>query len=247
MRIMIKLALVVIPIFIIIIWNLITSFGPESPVSVDTPAPSSTLSPASTVMPSPSPVPRALLKHLSEKRFMLELINAERAKARLDPLILGDNIAAQLHAESALENCFGGHWGIDGLKPYMRYSLVGGYQPNGENVSGPGFCATASDGYQAIDDIKQEIREAMEGLMNSADHRCNILSDRHKQVNIGLAWDRYNFHAVQHFEGDYVEYEESPSIQRGFLNMSGRTKNSAAFAQNRDLGILIPFQLDEAA
>ena len=77
---------------------------------------------------------------------MLELINAERARAGLNPVILGDNIAAQLHAEAALENCFSSHWGVDGLKPYMRYSLAGGYQSNGENGSGLDYCIKASDG-----------------------------------------------------------------------------------------------------
>ena len=33
---------------------------------------------------------------------MLELINAERVKAGVPPVVLGDNVAAQLHAEDAL-------------------------------------------------------------------------------------------------------------------------------------------------
>ena len=67
---------------------------------------------------------------------MLQLINEERVRAGVAPVVLGDNIAAQLHAESALENCFSSHWGINGLKPYMRYSLAGGYQSNAENGYG---------------------------------------------------------------------------------------------------------------
>ena len=78
---------------------------------------------------------------------MLELINEERVRRGVPPVELGDNWAAQLHVESALENCFFSHWGIDGLKPYMRYSLAGGYQSNGENGSGGGLCIKASDGY----------------------------------------------------------------------------------------------------
>ena len=170
---------------------------------------------------------------------MLELINAERAKAGLGSVVLGDNIAAQLHAEAALENCFASHWGIDGLKPYMRYSLAGGYQSNGENGSGSDYCIKASDGYRAIQSINTEIREAMEGWMGSPGHRRNILGRWHKKVNIGLAWDRYNFLAYQHFEGDYVEYDELPSIEDYILSLSGRTKNGARFDSDRDLGIQI--------
>ena len=170
---------------------------------------------------------------------MLELINAERARAGLDSVVLGDNISAQLHAEAALENCFASHWGIDGLKPYMRYSLAGGYQSNGENGSGSDYCIKASDGYRAIQNINTEIRQAMEGWMGSPGHRRNILGKWHKKVNIGLAWDRYNFLAYQHFEGDYVEYDELPSIENGVLRISGRTKNGARVSGERGLGVQI--------
>ena len=46
---------------------------------------------------------------------MLELINAERVKAGVGPVVLGNNIAAQLHATDALENCYFSHWGLNGL------------------------------------------------------------------------------------------------------------------------------------
>ena len=127
---------------------------------------------------------------------MLQLINEERVRAGVAPVILGDNVAAQLHAESAMENCFSSHWGIDGLKPYMRYSLAGSYQSNGENAYGGNYCITAADGYGGLASIDEEIREAMEDWMDSPDHRANILRPWHKKVNIGLAWDRYNISAA---------------------------------------------------
>ncbi|MXY47079.1 MAG: CAP domain-containing protein [Chloroflexi bacterium] len=46
---------------------------------------------------------------MTEKQYMLALINAERKKAGVSPVELGDNIAAQLHAESSLANCFSSH------------------------------------------------------------------------------------------------------------------------------------------
>ena len=180
------------------------------------------------------------LLHLDEKQYMLELINVERKKAGVPPVELGDNIAAQLHAESALENCFSSHWGIDGLKPYMRYSLAGGYQSNGENGHGLDYCIKSSDGYTAMHSIKLEIDDAIEGWMSSPGHRRNILYKHHKKVNIGLAWDTYNILAYQHFEGDYVEYSELPSISAdGNLSFSGTTKNGVRFNSERDLGVQI--------
>ena len=180
-----------------------------------------------TNMPPPMPKTPPSLRHIEEKLYMLELINDERVSAGMNPVVLGDNAAAQLHAEASLENCFSSHWGIDGLKPYMRYSLAGGFQSNGENGSGSDYCIQASDGYRANGSAEQEIRQAMEGWMDSPGHRDNILDPWHKKVNIGLAWDRYNLIAYQHFEGDYVEYDQLPNIERGVLTMSGTMKNGA--------------------
>ena len=170
---------------------------------------------------------------------MLSLINAERKKAGFGAVTLGDNIAAQLHAEAALENCFSSHWGVDGLKPYMRYSLAGGYQSNGENGSGLDYCIKASDGYRAKGRVEQRIEEAMDGWMRSPGHRRNILDPVHKRVNIGIAWDRYNTAMYQHFEGDYVEYQRRPGISSGVLSFSGTARNGVRFSEESDLGVQI--------
>lgn len=177
------------------------------------------------------------MRHIDLKRFMLDLINEARVAAGAPPVVLGDNIAAQLHAEAALANCFSSHWGVDGLKPYMRYSLAGGYQSNAENWSGLGYCVKRGEGYRAIVDMQEELRDSMEGLMNSPGHRRNILNRWHKKVNIGLARDVYNLALVQHFEGDYVEYGKLPAIENGRLSFSGTAKNGATFAEESDLGV----------
>ena len=218
----------------------------NTPEPQSTPAPTPTHTPTVITPPTPAgiiptPVDAALpnLRHIAEKQYMLELINAERKKAGLNPVVPGDNIAAQLHAESALENCFSSHWGIDGLKPYMRYSLAGGYQSNGENGSGLDYCIKASDGYTGVGAIRQAIQQVMNSWMNSSGHRRNLLDPSHRKVNIGIAWDRYNTLMYQHFEGDYVEYDRLPTIANGILSLSGTTKNGVRFGENRDLGIHI--------
>ena len=217
----------------------VVALGVVSPSA--TPAVLPTLTPTPTPAPTPNPVRSPELRHIGEKEYMLGLINAERVRAGLSPVILGDNIAAQLHAESALENCFSSHWGMDGLKPYMRYSLAGGYQSNAENGSGLDYCITASDGYRPNSAIRIEIEDAMDGWMNSPGHRQNILDPFHKQVNIGISWGRYNVAMYQHFEGDYVEYERFPAISDDILSFSGTTKNGVRFGQPRDLSIQIHY------
>ena len=179
------------------------------------------------------------LRYIEEKQYMLELINAERKKAGVPEVELGDNIAAQLHAESSLANCFSSHWGIDGLKPYMRYSLAGGYQSNGENASGYDYCVKAGDGYRAIRSIKEEIRETMDGWMNSPGHRRTIVNKDYMKVNIGLAWDRFHLFAYQHFESDYVVYSKLPSIENNILQVGGSVKGGAKFGSKDDLSVQI--------
>ena len=190
--------------------------------------------PARTIQPTPArTIPLRNIhpaqRHHEYKAYMLELINEERVKAGVPPVTLGDNIAAQLHAEASLAGCFSSHWGIDGLKPYMRYSLAGGYQANAENGSGSDYCIKAWEGYRALGNIEAKIRETMDGWMESPGHRRNLLDQRHKNVNIGLAWNRFNFAAYQHFEGDYVEFNGLPDIEGGILSLAGQVKNGASF------------------
>ena len=224
-----------------------------TPAATSTPSPTPTATPASpsaaltcgawhapsTALDDLPEGARPAERHGELKRFMLALINAERAAAGARPVALGGNAAAQLHAEEALAGCFSSHWGRDGLKPAMRYSLAGGYQANAENLSGLDYCVTAADGYRAIASPEEEAREAMEGLMGSEGHRENILNPRHRAVSLGLAWDEWNFIAVQHFEGDYVAYGRAPAITGGLLSLAGETRNGAAFATDDDLGVQV--------
>ena len=160
-----------------------------TPKSTLTRSPTATATPSPIATPTPIPTPAAPhLRHTSEKEYMLELVNAERVKAGVTPVMLGDNSAAQLHAESMLVNCFSSHWGIDGLKPYMRYTRAGGYQSNGENVYGGSYCIRERDGYRQRSGINHEISNGVDWLMTSPGHRRNILNPTHKKLNVGLAW-----------------------------------------------------------
>ena len=71
------------------------------------------------------------------RQFMLTLINADRVRFNLPPVALGDNLAAQRHAAAMARHNFCSHWGLDGLTPYMRYTLAGGVNRERENISGP--------------------------------------------------------------------------------------------------------------
>ncbi len=179
------------------------------------------------------------VRFLTEKSIMLGLINAERKKAGVPEVSLGDNIAAQIHAENSIRDCVSGHWGTDGLGPPMRYSLAGGYQSNGENASGYSYCLTDEEwpSYASIHaqgGIQNKLRQIMRGYMNSPGHKSNILYAWHRKVNLGVAWDTHQMWNVQHFEGDYADCSVPPMIEGTTLRVSCTAKEvfpSGVFAQ----------------
>ena len=57
------------------------------------------------------------------KQYALKKINESRAKYGLPVVELGENNAAQVHANELLKTEMLSHWTTDGMKPYMRYSL----------------------------------------------------------------------------------------------------------------------------
>ena len=171
------------------------------------------------------------------KEYMVELINEARAAAGVPAVTLGDNRAPQIHAESSIADCFGSHWGLDGLKPYMRYSLAGGYQSNGENGLGSDYCPS---NVRPLTNIEEVVQKAMDSWMESPGHRRNILDPWHRKVSIGFAWNRHYYAAYQHFEGDYVEYDRLPTISaNGVLSLSGRVKNGARLGGREDLSVAV--------
>ena len=208
-----------------------------TPTQVPTPTPFPEWTPTPTSSPTATPHPLPALRHLDLKKSMLDLVNQIRVGEGLEPVELGENAAAQIHAEGALKGCYVSHWDSDGLKPYMRYSLAGGYQSNSENGHGLDYCIKYEDGYRAIESIATEVRQAVDGWMKSPGHRRNMLRPWHRKLNIEIAWDTYNFVAYQHFEGDYVRFEQIPAIQDGTLFLSGELLSGSGLSDRKALGV----------
>ena len=160
------------------------------------------------------------------RQIVLDLTNDARRAAGLSPVRLGANLAPQEHAEDMAESCFVSHWGTDGMKPYMRYSLAGGVQANAENVSGSSFCPADPSRY-VQDSLAEEARQAFYGLMGSPGHRANILRPEHRLLHLGLAYRAPNFWLVQQFSGHYAAFAQSPAIEAGELSFDMTACNGA--------------------
>ena len=157
----------------------------------------------------PAPEPASRLHALA-----LELINMERTRDGLMPLHLGSNVAAQAHAESMLDGCFVSHWGLDGLKPYMRYSLAGGHGANTENVAG--FCGANAD-------PDASMSSTVRGAMSDPIYEGNVLDPLYETVSIGVASDNDGIMVVHHFEGMSVDVTGEPTISADMLSLGFRT------------------------
>lgn len=193
------------------------------------------------VSPSDKVTEPPRLRNMAEKRHMLDLINEARGRTGVPPVSMGTNNVAQIQADQLLEDCVSSHWGTDGLKPYQRYSLAGGYQVNGENFSGNGECGLADTLLNWNDDPLEMVADSVAGLLDSPGHRETMLSPEYRKVNIGLAWDRNVFKVVQHFEGDYVELDVLPVIEDGMLELEGNLTPENAFTGWVPLMVLIVY------
>ena len=161
-------------------------------------------------------------------QYVLDLINKDRADYGLAPVTLGTNQAAQKHADDMLAGFFLSHWGTDGLKPYMRYTLEGGVNYNIENSAYTGWYDKSEnpDRYVALD-VKVALQKLEYAMMyddagSAWGHRENILNKWHKKVNIGIAYDGHRLAFVQDFEGDYVQFNQAPALLQGVLSIGGR-------------------------
>jgi len=157
-------------------------------------------------------------------KYVLDLINRDRTSAEnnLSPVELGFNAAAQKHAQDMIDNHVqAAHWGTDGPKPYMRYTLEGGLNFDLEN-------SCYIEASQKLD-IEKELQLFQQTMMydDSASHWSHlntIINKWNKKVNIGIAYTDNAVALVQDFEGDYLEYFQPPTLAGKVLSLSGRFK-----------------------
>jgi uncharacterized protein YkwD len=138
---------------------------------------------------------------------LLRLVNRDRAQFGLTPVAL-DPVASALaddYCRQQIRNGTTGHFTLDGLAPYMRYSLSGGNDGVSENVAA--WSANYGFSDRALYDMMRRSEKAMMDEVEPHDgHRRTILDPFATHVGIGLAWDRGEFRIAQEFIRRYVEW-----------------------------------------
>lgn len=165
---------------------------PDAPHPSPPPAPreaSSAPPPAATSVPRPDHP----LTIDEARRYMLALVNRDRAKEGLRPVELESGAAmkaGQAHVEDMVRLGYLGHWGSDGSVPESRYTEAGGTDAVFENA----LCFTDLK-KRSVDPSPRIAPEQVEKAESSFfdevppndGHRKNILRPAHTHLGIGVA------------------------------------------------------------
>lgn len=118
------------------------------------------------------------------ERFMLRLINNERADAGLDPLRFANplNTAAEKHTVWMLRNDVFDHTGAGGSDAGDRMQEAG-YQLRGDYKWGENIALRSLGGSEGLRD---DVRDLHNRLMDSPGHRANILGRGFDEIGIGI-------------------------------------------------------------
>jgi Ca2+-binding RTX toxin-like protein len=124
------------------------------------------------------------------EQYLLELINAERAKAGVQPLAFDGNLngAADGHNTWMIGTDTFSHTGSGGSSSTQRmkdagYALTGSWA-TGENIA---WATTRSPA-----GLQDEVSLLHQNLMNSSGHKANILNGNFREVGLGFEAGEYN-------------------------------------------------------
>lgn len=146
----------------------------------------------------------------THEQYMLELINAERAKAGVPPLAFdGDlNEAAEGHSAWMIATDTFSHTGANGSSAGDRMTAAGyafsGSWAWGENIAWVSTRAPAG--------LQDEVDLLHTNLMNSAGHRANLLSGTFREIGIGFEVGQYGS-----YEGAFVTQNFALTASNPFL------------------------------
>ena len=135
--------------------------------------------------------------------YALTLINLDRSSRGLSNVSLSSIDSGQVHADDMLSHGFFSHWGTDGSKPYMRYTLAGGKGAVAENIAAY-LQGSPSNLKTALKDL--EFNMMYQDSASNWGHRDNILNPFHNEVSIGISQDNNRLYFVEDFIDDYVHW-----------------------------------------
>ena len=186
----------------------------------------------------PALPPKAPMTLDQARRYMLTLVNRDRAEHGLSPVVMDDvaSRAGQRHAEDMARVGYTAHWGSDGSVPEQRYSEAGGTDFVQENAGcladgklrklevAPRFTAAE---LERVESAFMDEKPPRDG------HRKNILKASHTGFGVGVAKPSGTGLACvsQEFVDDYGDYDALPKSARAgdMLSIAGDVKGPVVF------------------
>ena len=146
--------------------------------------------------------------------YALNLINKDRNAYGLGNVTLSTEPSAQQHSASMLVGDYFSHWDVFGMKPYMRYTLLGGRGAVSENIAyrysaqcGIFGCSGDINVTQALQEMEYSMMYNDSQCCNNG-HRDNILDPYHNQVSIGIAYNASNVYFTEDFIDNYIAWSK---------------------------------------
>lgn len=153
------------------------------------------------------------------REYVVVLINADRAKYQLQPVVL-DSIASkagQAHTDEMARLNYCAHWDVSGKKPWQRYTEVGGVCSVWENLAlHPVDHKMAEDQLFSAESLEKIQFSFMSEKPPDDGHRLQILGPHHNKVGIGLCQRKSDatfaqIALAQEFVNEYGEYAQIPT------------------------------------
>jgi hypothetical protein len=141
------------------------------------------------------------------REHVLKLINRDRKLYNLPPVQLDLPVSgiADDFCREQIRTRTTGHFGIDGIPPYMRYAFAGGNDGISENAAAWSAGYTFSE--RALYEMSRRSQDAMMGELPPNDgHKKTILDPWANYVGIGLAWEKGEFRLAHEFIRRYVDW-----------------------------------------
>ena len=122
---------------------------------------------------TPAPVAKPVTGDQATKQRVVELVNAERAKARCGAVHSDARLddASQGHSADMARRNYFSHTTPEGVDPWERARAAGYTTPTGENIAMG----------------QRTAEQVMDSWMNSSGHRANILNCDSHAIGMGLA------------------------------------------------------------
>ena len=182
--------------------------------------------------------PQAPMNLEQARRYLLALVNRDRAEHGLTPVVMDDvaSRAGQRHAEDMARFGYTAHWGSDGSVPEQRYSEAGGTDFVHENAGcladGKVRKLDAAPRFTAAE-LERVERAFMDEKPPRDGHRKNILKANHTGFGVGVAKPSGVGLAClsQEFVDDYGDYSALPKSARAgdTLTIAGEVKGAVSF------------------